>query len=85
MWTKAKRQLLDALRRQAATHTLPTAHQQTLEVLLDEPEQDECPALRPVLESLCQEQNQFQLGLGRVQAQYILLSPQYQALLARSE
>ncbi len=85
MWTEVKQQQLDTLRRQAASGELPAADQQMLVQQLGELEQDEWSAPRPVLDRLGQEQGQLQVALARVQAQPILLSAQYQALLARRE
>jgi hypothetical protein len=83
MRTEAKQQQLHALRRRAATGGLAAADQQTLDQLLHELEQDEWSAPRPALDALRQEQDQLQAALGRVQAQHVLLSAPYQALLAR--
>ena len=86
MWDAVKQQELDDLRQRAAQGSLAADEQRTLDQLLNELEQQEWSALRPVLDVLHQDESRFQADLAHLQMQTALLSAltkRYTDLIAR--
>ena len=87
MWSDAKQQQLDELRRRAEHKTLSADDQQTLDRLIHELEQHEWGALRPALDRLRHEQQELQGDLAQIQAQNTVLATlteRYADLIARA-
>lgn len=87
MWSDAKQQQLDELRRRAQHETLSADEQQTLDHLIHELEQQEWVALRPALDRLRHEQRELQDDLSQIQAQnavLVTLAERYADLIARA-
>jgi hypothetical protein len=87
MWNSEKQHQLDDLRGRAEQGPLLPKEQQQLDELLDELEQEEWAALRPVLEAQRQEQQQLQAELDQIRAINAALSAlekRYADLLKRA-